>query len=287
MNPIASSELIINNRGAIYHLDLRPDEIGDTIITVGDPFRVEKVSRYFDRIEHQSHHREFITHTGWIGSNKISVVSTGIGPDNIDIVFNEMDALVNIDFETRTEKKEKKSLQFIRIGTSGSLQKDIDVDSYVASSFAIGLDNLMHYYARREDQHEIDLLAQFKSRVRLSPAIQPYATSGSAVLLSKFADYTHSGITVTCPGFYGPQGRVLRMGLNNPNLNNDLTTFSWGDQKILNFEMETSAIYGLGKLLGHECLSLSVIVANRLAGKFSNDADAAIDKLIRNTLERI
>ncbi len=287
MNPIASSELIINNRGAIYHLDLRPDEIGNTILTVGDPFRVEKVSRYFDRMEHQSHHREFITHTGWIGNKKISVVSTGIGPDNIDIVFNELDALVNIDFESRTEKKEKKKLQLIRIGTSGSLQKDIEVDSFVASTHAVGLDNLLHYYARHDDQHELDLLSQFQSQIRFSPNIQPYTTTGNAGLLSKFADIAHCGITVTCPGFYGPQGRVIRMGLANPNLNHDLTAFRCGNQRILNFEMETAAMYGLGKLLGHACLSLSAIVANRLAGKFSNDADATMDKLIRTTLERI
>ena len=287
MNPIASSELIINNRGAIYHLDLRPDEIGDTILTVGDPFRVEKVSRYFDRIEHRSHHREFITHTGWIGNKKISVVSTGIGPDNIDIVFNELDALVNVDLESRTEKKEKKKLQLIRIGTSGSLQKDIEVDSFVASTHAVGLDNLLHYYARFDDQHEVDLLTQFTSQIRFSPNIHPYAASGNAGLLSRFADIAHNGITVTCPGFYGPQGRVIRMGLANPNLNHDLTAFSWGNQRILNFEMETAAMYGLGKLLGHACLSLSAIVANRLAGKFSNDADATMDKLIRTTLESI
>ena len=287
MNPIPSSELIINSRGAIYHLDLRPEEIGDTIITVGDPFRVEKVSKYFDRIEHRSHHREFITHTGWIGSKKLSVVSTGIGPDNIDIVFNEMDALANIDFETRTEKKEKKALHFIRIGTSGSLQKDIDVDSFVATTYGIGLDNLLHYYAHANDQHENDLLAQFKSQIRLSPSIQPYATTGSATLLAKFAGETHGGITVTCPGFYGPQGRILRLGLANPTLNQDLSQFRWSNNRILNFEMETSAIYGLGKILGHECLSLSVIVANRLAGTFSSDADASMERLIKTTLEHI
>ncbi|MFZ9743548.1 MAG: nucleoside phosphorylase, partial [Chitinophagaceae bacterium] len=236
MNPIAASELIINNRGAIYHLDLRPEEIGEIILTVGDPFRVEKVSKYFDRIEHKSHHREFITHTGWIGNKKISVLSTGIGPDNIDIVFNELDALVNIDLETRVEKKEKKSLQFIRIGTSGSLQKDVDVDSFVATTYGIGLDNLLHYYRHLENQHEIELISQFKSQVKLSPYIQPYATTGSAILLSKFADFTHGGITATCPGFYGPQGRVLRIGLNNPDLNQDLTQFRWGNNRILNFE---------------------------------------------------
>lgn len=287
MSPIPTSELIINTRGAIYHLDLRPEEIGDIIITVGDPFRVEKVSQYFDCIEHKSHHREFITHTGRIGRKKISVLSTGIGTDNIDIVFNELDALVNIDLETRTEKKEKKSLQIIRIGTSGSLQEDVEVDRIVASTFVIGLDNLLHYYAHQHDQHEIELLAAFRTQVRLTPGIDPYVTSGSATLLSKFADISKNGITITCPGFYGPQGRVLRLGLGNPTLNNDLTAFNWGHQRILNFEMETSAIYGLGKLLKHECLSLSVIVANRLAGTFSSSADATIDSLIKTTLERI
>lgn len=188
----------------------------------------------------------------------------------------------------RTERRRKRkkvevdTYWYFRIAS-----KDIEVDSFVASTHAVGLDNLLHYYARHDDQHELDLLSQFKSQMRFSPNIQPYATTGNAGLLSKFADIAHCGITVTCPGFYGPQGRVIRMGLANPNLNHDLTAFSWGNQRILNFEMETAAIYGLGKLLGHACLSLSAIVANRLAGKFSNDADAAMDKLIRTTLESI
>ncbi len=288
MQKIGASELIINQRGAVYHLDLRPEEIADTIITVGDPFRVEKVSKYFDQIEHKSNHREFITHTGRIGNKKISVVSTGIGPDNIDIVMNELDALVNIDLSERIEKAEKKSLNIIRIGTSGSLQKHIEVDSFVASTHGIGLDNLLHFYAFQNNDEESEIGRAFLEQVHLNGHLsKPYVFSASGLQLAKLADNCHVGITVTCPGFYGPQGRVLRMRLAMPNLNEELTSFRFGNHKILNFEMETAAIYGLGKALGHQCISLSAIVANRIAMEFSKDADAAIDGLIRNTLERI
>lgn len=288
MNPIESSELIINPRGAVYHLDLRPEEIADTIITVGDPFRVEKVSKYFDQIEHRSNHREFITHTGTVNGKRISVVSTGIGPDNIDIVMNELDALVNIDLESRLEKKEKKSLNIIRIGTSGSLQPEIAVDSFVASTHGIGLDNLLHFYPYRNNEVEAELLRAFKMQVQLNPDLSsPYVSSASAFLLSKLVDGCHAGITATCPGFYAPQGRNLRLGLSMPHLNDQLTAFRFGNLKITNFEMETSAIYGLGKMMGHHCLSLSAIVANRITRAFSGDADATIDKLIRQVLGRI
>ncbi len=288
MQQIGASELIINQRGAVYHLDLRPEEIADTIITVGDPFRVEKVSKYFDQIDHKSSHREFITHTGRIGNKKISVVSTGIGPDNIDIVMNELDALVNIDLTERIEKPEKKSLNIIRIGTSGSLQEHIGVDSYVASTHGIGLDNLLHFYAFQNNDEESEIGRAFLEQVHLNGHLsKPYVFSASGFQLAKLADNCHAGITVTCPGFYGPQGRVLRMRLAMPNLNEELTSFRFGNHKILNFEMETAAIYGLGKGLGHQCISLSAIVANRIAMEFSKDADAAIDGLIRNTLERI
>ena len=288
MQKIGASELIINQRGAVYHLDLRPEEIADTIITVGDPHRVEKVSKYFDQIEHKSSHREFITHTGRIGNKRISVVSTGIGPDNIDIVMNELDALVNIDLSQRIEKAEKKSLSIIRIGTSGSLQKHIGVDSFVASTHGIGLDNLLHFYSFQNNDEESEIGRAFLEQVHLNGQLsKPYVFSASGFQLAKLADNCHAGITVTCPGFYGPQGRVLRMRLAMPNLNEELTSFRFGNHKILNFEMETAAIYGLGKALGHQCISLSAIVANRIAMEFSKDADAAIDGLIRNTLERI
>jgi uridine phosphorylase len=227
MAKIAESELILNKRGAIYHLNVRPEELAATIITVGDPGRVKAVSKHFDAVEYESEHREFITHTGRIGNKRLSVVSTGIGPDNIDIVINELDALVNIDFETRMIKSQLSHLNIIRLGTSGSLQEDIPVDSY------------------------------------------------------------HHGISVTCPGFYGPQGRVLRLGLTNPDLIDRLTQFSFGPHRITNFEMETSAIYGLGKLLGHQCLSISAIVANRIKKEFSKNAEAAVDTMIKKSLEII
>ena len=288
MQQIGASELIINQRGAVYHLDLRPEEIADTIITVGDPFRVEKVSKYFDQIDHKSSHREFITHTGRIGNKKISVVSTGIGPDNIDIIMNELDALVNIDLAERIEKHEKKSLNIIRIGTSGSLQKHIGVDSYVASTHGIGLDNLLHFYSFQNNDEESEIGRAFLEQIHLNGHLsKPYVFSASGFQLAKLADNCHAGITVTCPGFYGPQGRVLRMRLSMPNLNEELTSFRFGNHKILNFEMETAAIYGLGKALGHQCISLSAIVANRIAMEFSKDADTTIDGLIRHTLERI
>lgn len=287
MNMIESSELIINARGAIYHLDLRPEEIGDTIITVGDPSRVEKVSKYFDQILFKSQHREFITHTGRIGNKTVSVIATGIGPDNIDIVLNELDALVNIDLVKRTVNPVKKQLKFIRVGTSGSLQPHIDVDSFVASTYGLGLDNLMHFYPVQQTEIEIELLSNFKAQVQLNPNITPYINSASAFLLAQFTDGCKAGITATCPGFYGPQGRNLRMGLAMPNLNEQLTAFRFGNHQITNFEMETSALYGLAAVMGHQALSLSVIVANRLAKKFSADVDATVEKLIKHTIERI
>jgi len=288
MGKIESSELIINSRGAIYHLDLRPEEIAETIITVGDPFRVEKVSRHFDSIEHRSHHREFITHTGYIGSRRISVLSTGIGPDNIDIVLNELDALVNIDFENRVLFTDRKSLKIIRVGTSGSLQESVPVDSFVASTHGLGLDNLMHYYPFSNNDEEIAIVQAIQNQLNLNPALSsPYVFGAGGILLAKLAENCHVGITATCPGFYGPQGRNLRMGLSMPGLNAGLTAFSLGNHRITNFEMETAALYGLSRCLGHQSLSMSAIVANRLTRQFSNDADLVVDKLIRHVLERI
>lgn len=289
MQRIPESELIINHRGAIYHLDLRPEELAHTIITVGDPDRVALVSRHFDRIEYQRNHREFVTHTGFIGQKRLSVVSTGIGPDNIDIVLNELDALVNIDFETRTIKPEHTLLNIIRVGTSGALQADIPVDSYVASTHGLGIDNLLNFYRHEENEEEKQLLQAFVTQTQLSSRIsQPYISACSAALVKHFVgEGFYHGITVTCPGFYGPQGRVLRLGLSNPGLVDHLTDFSFGQHRITNFEMETSAIYGLGKILGHHCLSLSAIVANRVVKEFSKDGGAAIEKLIVKTLETV
>jgi uridine phosphorylase len=285
MQRIAESELIINSRGAIYHLDLRPEEIANTIITVGDPFRVQQVSRHFDSIEVKSEHREFITHTGFIGKKRVSVVSTGIGTDNIDIVLNELDALVNIDFATRQIKEKPVSLQIIRIGTSGSLQSAVPVDSFVASTHGLGLDNLLNYYRYEQNDEENQLIQSFVTFTQLHSSIsQPYISGAGASLLKNFVKDFHHGITVTCPGFYGPQGRILRLGIKNPQLIDRLTHFRFGQHYISNFEMETSAIYGLGRLLGHQCLSLNAIVANRIEKKFSTDGTALVEKLIVHAL---
>lgn len=288
MQRIAESELIINSRGAVYHLNLKPDEVADTIITVGDPDRVAMVSRYFDSLECKFQHREFISHTGFVGKKRITVISTGIGPDNIDIVLNELDALVNIDFKSRQVKQHLTTLNIIRIGTSGSLQADIPVDTVVASTHGLGLDNLLNYYRQEHTDQEHQLLQSFVTHTQLHAAVSnPYITIGSASLLKHFVDGFHHGITVTCPGFYGPQGRILRLGIQNPQLIDRLTEFTFGQHRITNFEMETAAIYGLGKLLGHHCLSLSAIVANRIQKQFTSNSDALIDQLIRKSLEII
>ena len=288
MQRIAESELILNERGAVYHLDLRPEELANTIITVGDPDRVEKVSRHFDAVEVKQQHREFISHTGRIGSKRITVISTGIGPDNIDIVLNELDALVNIDFENRTIKESLTALDIIRIGTSGSLQADVPVDSFVASTHGLGLDNLLNFYRLDHNDEEASLLQQFITHTQLNAQItNPYISHGSAALLKHFVGGFHAGITVTCPGFYGPQGRVLRLGIKNPDLINRLTHFTYGQHRITNFEMETSAIYGLGKLLGHHCLSLNAVVANRIHQQFSKDGSKLVADLITKSLDII
>lgn len=288
MNHIAPSELIINSRGAVYHLNLCPEELANTIITVGDPDRVAALSKHFDHIEGKFNHREFITHTGTIGNKRISVVSTGIGPDNIDIVLNELDALVNIDFETRTIKQQLSNLTIIRVGTSGSLQADIPVDSFVASTHGLGLDNLLNFYRHTNNDEENYILREFVAHTQLtSSTTSPYIASAGTSVLKHFVDGFHQGITVTAPGFYGPQGRVLRLGLSNPDLVDQFTGFRYGNHRITNFEMETSAIYGLGRLLGHHCLSLNAIVANRVRKEFSKDGAAAVEKLIIKTLETI
>lgn len=288
MTSIAASELIINNRGAIYHVNCRPEEIATTIITVGDPDRVKEVSKHFDKIEFKNNHREFVTHTGFIGKKRLSVTSTGIGPDNIDIVLNELDALVNIDLETRTIKEKLTSLNIIRVGTSGSLQKEIPVDSFVASTHGLGLDNLLNFYLHNSNEEEKQILHAFNTHTQLHQGISaPYVNGASMALLKEFVNNFHQGITVTCPGFYGPQGRVLRMGLKHPHLVDRLTSFSFGQHHISNFEMETSAIYGMGKILGHHCLSLSAIVANRISKQFSKDGNAAVENLIKQTLSII
>lgn len=288
MQRIAESEFILNSRGAVYHLNVRPEELANTIITVGDPDRVKEVSKHFDKVEHSLQHREFVTHTGYIGNKHISVVSTGIGPDNIDIVVNELDALVNIDFETRTTKPNLTSLNIIRLGTSGALQAHIPVDGFVVSTHGLGIDNLLHFYRHDNNEEEKQLLQAFITHTQAQDSLSyPYITGAGSQLLKHFVEGYHHGITVTCPGFYGPQGRVLRLGLSNPALIDQLTQFQFGQHRITNFEMETSAIYGLGKIMGHQCLSISAIVANRVKKEFSKDGSAAVENLIKKSLNII
>jgi uridine phosphorylase len=285
MKKIAESELIINARGAVYHLNLRPEELATTIVTVGDPDRVGEVSKYFDRIESKHQHREFITHTGYIGQKRLSVVSTGIGPDNIDIVLNELDALANIDFNTRQVKSQHQKLNLIRLGTSGALQAQIPVDSFVVSTHGLGIDNLMLFYRHENNPEEIEILNAFEQHTHVQQAgIQPYLFGASSALLKHFVQGFSHGITVTCPGFYGPQGRVLRGALSLPDLIEQLPSFRYGNHHITNFEMETSSLFGLGRILQHNCLSISAIVANRVSQTFSHDGAKAVENLLQTCL---
>lgn len=284
---IAESELILNSRGAIYHLNLRPEELAPTVITVGDPDRVGEVSKYFDKIEYRSAHREFITHTGFIGSRRLSVLSTGIGPDNIDITLNELDALVNVDFSTRSFKTDLTSLKIIRMGTCGGLQPDIPTDGLIVSSHGLGLDNLLHFYQFQQDAAQIELLEAFSTHTGLREhAITPYLTGADQHLLQTFVEAGyHQGITVTCPGFYAPQGRMIRLPITFPLLPDKLSSFTHQGLRIANFEMETSAIYGLGVLMGHQCLSINTVVANRTIRQFSPDGKKAVEGMITRSLE--
>lgn len=285
---INRSELIINPDGSIYHLQLKPGEVADIVITVGDQDRVDQVSKYFDTIEVKVQHREFKTHTGILQGKQMTVISTGIGPDNIDIVFNELDALVNIDFETREIKPEKKSLSIIRVGTSGALQPEIPLNSFIASAIGIGFDNLLHFYGNTAPIIEHNFSEAFIEHTQWNPNnSKPYAIKADTGLLSLFttSEAISKGITTTNVGFYGPQGRVLRLPLQDAKINEKIATFNYQGSKITNLEMETAAIYGMSKLLGHKAISLNAILANRALGTFSENPLEAIDNLIVHTLE--
>jgi uridine phosphorylase len=284
---LQASEFILNKDGSVYHLNLLPEQLATTVITVGDPDRVAHVTKHFDTIEHVVHKREFHTQTGTYKGKRISVISTGIGTDNIDIVLNELDALVNIDFETRTIKKELTSLDIIRIGTSGSIQKEIPIDSFLVSETAIGFDSLLHFY-KSQDVQELKFSKYLQAHLILPRENGiPYVVNADAKLLSYFDKDYFKGTTVTNCGFYGPQGRVLRLRLNNPNLNERMASFKYMDKTITNLEMETAGIYGLSKLLGHRAVSLNAIVANRATGEFSADSTGTVDKLILDALQKI
>lgn len=286
---IQPSELILTPEGRIYHLDLHPSQLAPTIITVGDPGRVEMVSKYFDTIETSAQNREFKTHTGTYKGKRISVISTGIGPDNIDIVFNELDALVNIDFEERKVKSKLTSLDIIRIGTSGGLIPEVKVDDFLASELAIGLDNVMLYYAGTEGIFNRDFIRAFVDHTKWNPDNSvPYVVEANKELFKKFSsEKIIKGCTITNVGFYAPQGRVLRAQLYDRDLNNKLTSFEYKNHRITNLEMETATMYALSKLLGHRALSLNAIVANRATGEFSKNSKATIDALIQYTLGKI
>jgi len=285
---IPDSELIINPDGSIFHLKLQPEQLADIVLLVGDPGRVSSVSRHFEKIEHQVSNREFITHTGVYNNKRISVLSTGIGTDNIDIVVNELDALVNIDLKSRKAKSETKSLQLIRLGTSGSLQKDIDTDSFLVSSYGLGMDGLLNYYGNLESIVETKMSEAFQLHTQWKTGLPyPYIVKASEKLLTSLGKGLKAGITATAPGFYGPQGRVLRIPLAVPGMNDAFTSFQYEGERITNFEMETSALYGLSKHLGHEALTICSIIANRLAKTYSKDYKITVDKMISLVLNRL
>ena len=285
---IKSSELILNPDGSIYHLNLLPEHIADNIIFVGDQDRVERISNHFESIEYAIQKREFKTHTGYYKGKRLSVISTGIGPDNIDIVLNELDALVNIDLKTRTPKEKLKSLNIVRIGTSGSLQADIPVDAFVLSSHGLDINGMLHFYQIDNISNPEVEDAFIKHTNWSTYKARPIIIENSKILQSVFEDsHIHIGMTGTAGGFYGPQGRVLRLPLQDPNLNSKLDNFTYEGFRITNFEMETSVIYGLAKLLGHNALSLNAIIANRANGTFSDKHKQTVYKLIEFALEKI
>jgi len=288
MSEIKSSELILNPDGSVYHLNLKPEHIAHDIIFVGDQNRVEKITQFFDAVEFSTQKREFKTQTGTLKGKRITVMSTGIGPDNIDIVMNELDALVNIDLETRLPKEELTSLNIIRIGTSGSLQSDIPVDSFVMSKYGLGLDNMLRSYLIdkiSETEMEEAFIKHTNWDVRKG---KPYVVACSSKLEKLIeSDKIHKGFTGTAGGFYGPQGRVLRLNIQDESLNSKMDSFNFKGTQMTNLEMETAAIYGLGKLLGHETLSLNAIIANRADGTFSADPYKAVDELIAYTLAKL
>ena len=285
---IKHSELILNPNGSIYHLNLLPKDIATDIIFVGDQDRVDKVTDHFDSIDFTTQKREFKTTTGTYKGKKLTVISTGIGPDNIDIVLNELDALVNIDLKTRQVKEKHTALNIVRIGTSGSLQDDIPVDSFLMSSYALDINGMLHSYCIEEITHPEIEQAFVKHTSWSSKKCNPLIISNGEKLANKFAsEIVHKGITATAGGFYGPQGRVLRLPLQDSNLNSKIDSFNHNGNRITNLEMETSAIYGLAKLLGHNAVSMNALIANRANGTFSENPGKVVADLIKYTLDKI
>jgi uridine phosphorylase len=288
MSKITESELILNKDGSVYHLNLLPEDISDIIINVGDPDRVSMVSDYFDSIEVKKQKREFVTHTGIYKGRRISVLSTGIGTDNIDIVYNELDALVNIDLQSREIKSQLTPLKLVRIGTSGSLQADIPVDSFVCSSFGLGLDGLLNFYELQNEGLEKEIIDAFRTHLP-NKGIFPesYLAKSSDMMFNLLSPGMHTGITASCSGFYAPQARQLRLKPSRHDLIEKLTSFDYQGHKVTNFEMETGAMFGLTKLMGHHCCAVNVIVANRITQEFSKKYEETMHNLIQTTLDRL
>ncbi|WP_194975547.1 nucleoside phosphorylase [Aquiflexum lacus] len=282
---IPESELIINPDGSIYHLNLKPEHLASTVIAVGDPDRVQKVSQYFDEIEFKISKREFVTHTGTYKGKRITAISTGMGTDNIEIFMTELDALVNIDLQTRMPKKDHTSLQIIRIGTSGSMRSEIPTGSLLASKYGIGLDSLMSFYSIEKTAMESEVGKKIKEKLGLS--FEPYCIEGSAALLKLLGSDMIQGNTVTCPGFFGPQGREVRLKPAIPDIIEKLAAINLDGFQMTNFEMETAGYYAMGRLLGHEMLSLNAIVANRITHEFAKNGYKIVDNLIKETLKKL
>lgn len=282
------SELVLNDKSQVYHLGLSPENVSEKVILVGDQDRVKMISSFFDSIDHQSQHREFACHTGMYKGKRITVISTGIGTDNIDITINELDALVNIDLKSRTELAAKKSLTIVRIGTCGILQADIPVHSYILSSHAFGLDNVAHFYKMNYSSEELLLCEKLMEHILLPESVIPYLISSTEQLTKKLeSDKTYTGITVTSSGFYGPQGRQLRLENSVQGMNEKLTSFHFNGHKVTNFEMESSAIFALGRALGHDCATICLGIANRPKMEFSKGFDKEMNGLIEYVLDRI
>lgn len=288
MKEIKASELILNDDGSIYHLHLHPEDIADTIILVGDQGRVPMVSQFFDTIDFKTQNREFITHTGTYKNKRISVLSTGIGTDNIDIVVNELDALVNIDLKTRKLKDKLKKLNFVRIGTTGALQENLDVDSFLLTKMAIGFDGLLNFYADRNQISNLEFETAFIQHTGWNKLLAaPYFVEASEELLGMFEDSFPRGMTISAPGFYGPQGRKLRLDLSDPDLNDKITRFEYENVKITNYEMESSAIYGLSKLLGHNAITVCLVLANRITKNVTEHYQESMNRLIKLVLDNM
>lgn len=282
------SELVLDAKGQVYHLGLLPEHIAETVILVGDQDRVGLISAFFDQVEHRSQHREFTCHTGTYNGKRISVLSTGIGTDNIDICINELDALANIDLKNRSNQSSHTSLKLVRIGTCGILQPEIAVHSYILSTHAYGLDNVAHFYPIAFSPEEQAIASALTAHLQFPSTIQPYCAKASESLTALLSsELTHNGITVTSSGFYGPQGRSLRLGLRTPEINEQLTDFRNGDLKVMNFEMESSALFALGKAMGHECATICLGVANRPNMLFSKGYDDEMNGLIRYVLDKL